>query len=402
MMKIGILGHGFLNWNGGVDFLRKICSSMAAQNTDLEIHFLVPVKGPRILLLNQLRLLKYLSKKLLGYKQTYPIKNYKKSLDYLTENLGVKVEIHEIDAGKSAIRNIAKGLRLDVVMPAIFPINSNIHMPTIGYIADFQHVHYPEFFSRKEIRKRNQRFSTILSTAKAVIVNGHAVEADIKNFMPNHKARIFVLPFCASPYISHFKTSDPGTEPSKKFGRYFIISNQFWQHKDHLTAFRALANLRKIFPEINIVCTGDTQDYRNPNYFGWLKTQADLLCISENLFILGLMPKHEQIELIRNSLAVIQPTLFEGGPGGGSVYDAVSLDVTAIISDIPINQEINEGNIIYFKAGSVESLTEKMREVIELGGRFKKSDDLLISEGHIRQKKCGALIFQAIEYVCGK
>lgn len=44
---------------------------------------------------------------------------------------------------------------------------------------------------------------------------------------------------------------------------------------------------------------------------------AKKLGIESKIKILGHIPKLEQIELIKNCIAVIQPTLFEGGPGGG-------------------------------------------------------------------------------------
>ena len=51
----------------------------------------------------------------------------------------------------------------------------------------------------------------------------------------------------------------------------------------------------------------------------------DELGINDDVEIVGHIPKLDQIALLKNSIAVIQPTLFEGGPGGGSAYDAISL-----------------------------------------------------------------------------
>jgi glycosyltransferase involved in cell wall biosynthesis len=82
------------------------------------------------------------------------------------------------------------------------------------------------------------------------------------------------------------------------------------------------------------------------------------------IHILGLIPKRDQLEIMRESLAVVQATLFEGGPGGGSVYDAISLNVPVIASDIPVNREIDIGVVQFFKAGSTEDLAVKMIEVI--------------------------------------
>ena len=70
--------------------------------------------------------------------------------------------------------------------------------------------------------------------------------------------------------------------------------------------------------------------------------------------ILGLIPKYDQIQIMRGAVAVIQPTLFEGGPGGGAVYDAVSIGTPVILSDIPVNREVEAGRglIQFFRPGA--------------------------------------------------
>ena len=47
MLKIGILGDAFIQWGGGLDFLRTICASLGATSTPMELHLLLPVSGPR-------------------------------------------------------------------------------------------------------------------------------------------------------------------------------------------------------------------------------------------------------------------------------------------------------------------------------------------------------------------
>mgnify|MGYP001373869249 CR=1 FL=1 len=55
---------------------------------------------------------------------------------------------------------------------------------------------------------------------------------------------------------------------------------------------------------------------------------------------MGLVNKKTQIALLKNARALIQPSLFEGGPGGGSCRDAISLDLEIFASDIEINREL--------------------------------------------------------------
>ena len=80
--------------------------------------------------------------------------------------------------------------------------------------------------------------------------------------------------------------------------------------------------------------------------------------------ILNVIPKNDQINLIRSSLGLIQPTLYEGGPGGFSVYESISIGKKVIISNIPINKEINKGNKIFFKAHNSNDLYLKLKKII--------------------------------------
>lgn len=89
------------------------------------------------------------------------------------------------------------------------------------------------------------------------------------------------------------------------------------------------------------------------------------LGIDQKVRILGLIPKVDQIALMRGSLALIQPTLFEGGPGGGAVYDAVGLGVPCIVSDIDVNREIDEDAVCFFKTGDADDLFMAMNTIYQ-------------------------------------
>jgi len=181
--------------------------------------------------------------------------------------------------------------------------------------------------------------------------------------------------------------------------RYFIISNQFWIHKSHITAFEALSKLKSKagIDNIDIVCTGKTEDYRFPNYFNELKRKIVDLGLADRIHLLGYLAKKDQIHIMRNAIAVLQPTLFEGGPGGGSVYDAVAVGVPAIVSDIQINLEINEDNILFFKAGSADDMAAKMIEVLNWN-RVKPDKALLINKGRSRTEILGDKLLEAVSF----
>ena len=172
-----------------------------------------------------------------------------------------------------------------------------------------------------------------------------------------------------------------------------MISNQFWRHKDHVTAIKGfklfLDGLEK--KNIGLVCTGQTLDYRFPNYFDDIKDLINELGLTEKIFILGYIPKNDQLQILKKSIAVIQPTLFEGGPGGGAVYESVAFGIPSIVSDIPVNQELNDETVTFFNTGSPEDLAEKMK-MVELTEKKQYSPEELIKKNNQSLTKLGDVI----------
>jgi glycosyltransferase involved in cell wall biosynthesis len=256
--------------------------------------------------------------------------------------------------------NAAKQYEVDLVFPCIDVPPISFSIPWVGYIPDFQHCHLPQYFSEKEIITRNKKFSEMLNQANNIVVYSKAVSNDADVFSPRYKAKIHTLPFCPCPQKEWVSNQ---IDVRSKYGvqsPYFLISNQFWAHKDHATAFRAFAKYCKMGGKASLVCTGEPSDNRFPFYFNDLLTLLNDLEISDKVKILGHIPKLDQIALLKKSVAVIQTTHFEGGPGGGAVYDAISLGIPAIVSNIPVNLEIDCGEVSFFNVGNHADLAEIM------------------------------------------
>ena len=112
----------------------------------------------------------------------------------------------------------------------------------------------------------------------------------------------------------------------------------------------------------------------------------------------GLVPKEHQIEIMKRAIAVIQPSRFEGGPGGGSVYDATSLGVRSIVSDIPVNLELPiDGKFISkFKVGDPVGLLSQMRR-IQNENYFTPEIEDLYQNGVEHTKKLSERLSSALE-----
>ena len=90
---------------------------------------------------------------------------------------------------------------------------------------------------------------------------------------------------------------------------YFFLPNQFWNHKNHKVVVEAL---RLTPPEIRVVCTGLMEDRRNPSYVPELLDTVRQYGLEQRFICLGELPYSTMISLMRHSLAVLQPSLFEG------------------------------------------------------------------------------------------
>lgn len=300
-----------------------------------------------------------------------------------------------IDAGPIAFATALWRSGADVVLPLPSPPFFGNYIPWVGYVYDCQHKYLPQLFSLNERLARDKAFDRMLSTAKVVIVNARAVADDIKRFYPGRPATVVVLPFAPAAMPNWFADYTDEITNYAIPERYFIICNQFWVHKDHMTAFKALKVLLNEIPDVSVVCTGATHDFRDPEYHTRILKWIDANKMSERVRILGHIPKRHQIEIMKRAIAVIQPTLFEGGPGGGAVYDAIGMGVPAIVSDISVNREIENEAVHFFTAGDHHALSKQMWKLIH-NPPTRPAPEALTKEGRFRRKMLGEVLLKAV------
>jgi glycosyltransferase involved in cell wall biosynthesis len=405
-VKIALMAKYFLSWGGGIDFFRNCTNALLIKRKKhaMEISILFPERTSKGRMIDFLYPYKKLADELLSFR----IPHYYKTRPIAKENLldALDRKNNELSAmnyrdNRSGLLACLQKIQADIIFPLANSPGERFAFRWLGYIPDLQHKNLSHFFTRKECTVRDRIYGDLLRDAKAVVVNSRSVKSDIENYYPDFQCRIFPLPFAPIPFHGWFE--DDPSEYRRKYclpDRYFMISNQFWIHKSHMTAFKALYDLRRSSPlsDIHIVCTGETGDYRFPKYFKELKSWIDEMNLSAYIHVLGYIPKKDQLQILRGAIALLQPTLFEGGPGGGAVYDSVALGVPSIVSDIPVNKEIDEDNVFFFRAGSSDDLKDKMLELSKRGG-IRPSKEALIERGRQRAENLGNALCEAMDYV---
>jgi len=357
----------FAGWGGGIDFIRIILQGLL-HDRGHRIIVLIPrptaVKRLRKGLGAILSTLKDLARGKVGWSLE-PAFRAERVRDAIADFLP-EIEVRIYPDHRRGLGSVLRAVRADVAIPCFRPLPLSSPVPWVGYLYDFQHRHFPQLFTEAERAGRDAAFARMLDRAAVVICNSEAVRMDAERFHPDSARKILVLPFAPIPRREWFDL-DPAQARRRHAvpERYFIVCNQFWIHKDHPTAIRAFAGFleRGGDPETALVCTGSVQDYRDPSYAGTIRALIAELGLAGKVHLLGHLSKNDQIALLRGAIAVLQPTWFEGGRGGGAVADALVLGVPALLSDIAVNREIVHEGCRFFPKADPAALATLMLEL---------------------------------------
>ncbi|MCF8428875.1 MAG: glycosyltransferase [Bacteroidia bacterium] len=228
-----------------------------------------------------------------------------------------------------------------------------------GWIPDFQYKHLPHLFSKEEYNSREIRNKNLAEQSPILAFSSQNALNDYQNFFPENANNAYLLRFVSNANPNWL--ADDTVAVQQKFNlpnNFFIVCNQFWKHKDHQTVIKAMSFLKQKGIEITVVCTGATEDFRNPDYYPSLIKLAEELGVVNQLKVLGFISRNDQIQLIRRSMAIIQPSQFEGW--STVVEDGRSLGKHIFLSDFDVHLEQNPPNTWFFEMGNAEDLAAKI------------------------------------------
>jgi glycosyltransferase involved in cell wall biosynthesis len=344
-LRLGVIFNFNPSWMGGVIYIINIVKTL---------NFLDDKDKPRIYLfynpilqkfLNEMEEYPYLEK----VEWNFPgaTKGFFKSL-ILRKNL--------------FISDILKKYSLDAVYPLQdFPVKTNTPAKLIFWRPDFQHKHYPEFFSRKVIMGRHLRMKSMMKNSRDLVLSSHDAYEDMKKF--------YKVPKGLNIYIFHFVSIIDDLQgvnikellsKYKLPSTYYLISNQFHKHKNHKVAFEAVAKLKQEGIRINLAITGRFPDASDSPYMNELHQILDDNQLHDQIIMLGIIPRNDQLQLMRHSQAVLQPSLFEGW--STVIEDARSLQVPVIAANLGVNIEQLKETGSYFDPHNVDELAEILKK----------------------------------------
>lgn len=248
----------------------------------------------------------------------------------------------------------------------IYPLNdwpvSNTYfnknnVRAVSWFPDLQHKFYPHFFTRSRVLMRELRIKLILRNTMDLAVSSKDVKGHFEKFYKlKSDLRIHTLRFVTIlPEITY-----KSIEELKKLyavpSEYFIVSNQFTNHKNHIVLLEALRICKQQGKQINFVLTGKTDFKGNEAYIARIRSMIKDYQLKANVQMLGVIPRADQLSLMKHSKAVVQPSLFEGW--STVIEDAKSLYVPVIAANLSVNMEQLGDTGLFFDPHQPEALAE--------------------------------------------
>jgi glycosyltransferase involved in cell wall biosynthesis len=353
-LKIALLMQGGRGWLGGMEYTTNLVLALGSLPDEARSAF-------EIHLISEDPLDDELRNRLAPYVQQF----YSHDADLLPSTAlnqaRWRVQRAILKASNPRLEVLIKQQQLDFIYPYFTAQSKTARYRTAAWIPDFQHKYLPHFFNASQLEQRDQAYACIAQRAEHVVLSSKTAAEDFCKFFPEAAQKALVLSFKSSPSPNWYAGNPQQVQQKYCLpDRFLLISNQFWQHKNHLIVFAALKLLKSRGVMPTVVCTGHIYDYRQPEYSDTILKSIHEAGLAHQVYLLGLIPKLDQVQLLRRSLALIQPSLFEGW--STLVEDARLLGKAMILSDLPVNLEQDPPHSIFFDRTCAEHLAQKIEQ----------------------------------------
>lgn len=346
--RVGIIYNFDENWIGGAYYIQNLIRSLnyLPEKEQIQLHILTKDKFR----FQELQ-------KETGYPKL-------KFIQYKPQYNKAGLFVNKVFKKLFKKKLIVKKINLDFVFPLYgIPLDLEHIKEMVFWIPDLQEKYLPNLFSREEINSRQSSYENMVSLNHPIVFSSQSALNDFNDFYPYSKNPKKVLRFAS--VHPDLKLSNI-EEVKMKYGLegdYFFSPNQFWQHKNQIAIIEAVKILKNKGITLKIVFTGKEHDYRNPNYTSDLKLKVNEYGLENDILFLGFIDRLDQLVLMKNSQAIIQPSLFEGW--STVVEDAKALNQTLIVSNIAVHKEQLGEKAYYFSPDDYVELASKIVEVIE-------------------------------------
>jgi glycosyltransferase involved in cell wall biosynthesis len=236
-----------------------------------------------------------------------------------------------------SVFSLCKRHRCDVIVEAAEFLGWRFPVACLVWVPDFQDRHLPHLFSYWSWRGKSLGLRMQLATGRTVLVSSEDARTDCERFYPRARGRTAVARFAVRPALQPGE-NDPRVPANHRLpARYFYLPNQYWVHKNHIRVVEALRLLRDRGADIIVASSGNPQDPRHADHYARLREKVAADGLTEHFLFLGNIPSRDVAILMRSSVAMLNPSLFEGW--STTVEEAKSLGVRMVLSNLAVHRE---------------------------------------------------------------
>ena len=256
-------------------------------------------------------------------------------------------------------------------------------LPTIFNPHDLQHLHYPQFFTPRELAGRDTGFRAAFHFSNTVVVGSEWIKQDVVRQFGVNEDKVQVIPW-ASPTAQYPEIEPEQIEEAKRrLGlpvTYALYPAVTWPHKNHLRLLDALASLRdQRGVVVNLVCTGSKCE----NHWPKVEQRIKDLNLDSQVRFLGFLSEVDLRVVYRLGQFLVLPTLFEAD--SCPIHEAWSEGLPVASSNhSALPDQIGDAGLL-FEAKDVSAIADAIqkmatdvdlrRELIERGYRRVKDFD---------------------------
>jgi len=269
--------------------------------------------------------------------------------------------------------------QIDIVFEAAQFYGWRLPIPAVAWIPDFQHRRLPQRFPLGARLKREIGFRAQVYGKRMIMLSSEDARRDCEHFYPATRGRTHTVSFATLPSRPlSFEVARDIAQSYDLKAPFFFLPNQFWSHKNHILVVEALALLRERGRSVTIAASGNPLDPRSPGHFQSLADRIAQLDLQANFRILGLIPYEHISALMQSSVALINPSLFEGW--STVVEEARLLGTPMILSDLDVHKEQMGTAALYFDRHSPASLADCLEGFVP---RTEEERRVLLQQGQI-------------------
>lgn len=272
-----------------------------------------------------------------------------------------------------SIQSLFREHRIDVVFENAQFHGARLGIPAIAWIPDFQHRELPHLFSRAAWWKRELGFRAQIGAGRAIMLSSGNARDDCERHYPSTIGRThlvrFAVPSGGRPDAAAVQAA---REAHCLPERFFYLPNQFWQHKNHLLVIEALTLLKQAGHSVVVAASGKQLDPYRPDHFQRITERLTAASVGEQFRLLGLIPYEHVAPLMVGSVAVLNPSLFEGW--STTVEEARALRVPLVLSDLAVHKEQASNMARFFARSSARSLADALLDVWQGQNPLRASD----------------------------